>query len=297
MTSLAFNRMSVDLELVWDSRCETAESPLWDSLTRTLYFADLHGKQILAHGVDSGSRRVWDMPEMLGSLGLCRSGRLVVALHRHVALFDPRTGALQRLTDDFPEPATNKLNDGKVGPDGCFWVGSTNPVPPRLPTGSLYRVTPEGHVEKKSEGYVTANGLAWPPGGETMYHSDSNQRFIDAWDFDAATGRIANRRRIATLSDEDGRPDGAACDAEGYYWSAGVTAACLNRFSPTGALVTRIDLSIPAPSMPCFADGTLFVTILRRGRGEELVRLNPTMGGLFRMPAPAAGADIGLFAD
>jgi len=55
-----------------------------------------------------------------------------------------------------------------------------------------------------------------------------------------ATGAIANRRRRATLSDADGRPDGGATDAEGCYWSAGVSAACLNRFSATGELLAKV---------------------------------------------------------
>ncbi len=31
----------------------------------------------------------------------------------------------------------NRLNDGKVGPDGAFWVGSMDERAPRQATGSL----------------------------------------------------------------------------------------------------------------------------------------------------------------
>ena len=47
-----------------------------------------------------------------------------------------------------------------------------------------------------------------------------------------ATGGLANHRIVATLSNEDGRPDGAATDVDGNYWSAGPSAACINCFSP-----------------------------------------------------------------
>ena len=113
---------------------------------------------------------------MVGSFGLCLSGRLVVALRHHVVLFDPRTKAIENLTDPVDEPPTNRLNDGKVGPDGCFWVGSMDENTPRQKTGALYRVTPKGDIERKAEGYAVSNGLAWSPDGRVMYHSELHGR-------------------------------------------------------------------------------------------------------------------------
>ena len=112
-------------ELVWDSRCGVAESPVWDASTRRLLFCDIPGKRINALSVGDGAQTSWDFPEVVGSFGLCRSGRLVVALRHRVVLFDPRTKVIEQLTDPVDEPPTNRFNDGKVGPNGCFWVGSS----------------------------------------------------------------------------------------------------------------------------------------------------------------------------
>jgi sugar lactone lactonase YvrE len=87
-----------DFELAWDSRCGVAESPVWDAANRRVLFCDINGKRINALGVDSGERTGWDFPEMVGSFGLCRSGRLVVAQRHHVVLFDPVAGARHDLT-------------------------------------------------------------------------------------------------------------------------------------------------------------------------------------------------------
>ena len=195
--------------------------------------------------MDDGARASWDFPEVVGSFGLCLSGRLVVALRHRVVLFDPRTNTIENLTEPVDEPPTNRFNDGKVGPDGCFWVGSMDERSPRQKTGALYRVTPRGRIERKAEGYAVSNGLAWSPDGRIMYHSDSTSGIIEAWDFDAHTGALANHRVLATLTNEDGRPDGAAVDVEGAYWSAGPSAACLNRFSPSGALLQQA--GVPGP--------------------------------------------------
>jgi sugar lactone lactonase YvrE len=284
-------------ELVWDSRCGVAESPVWDPATRRLLFCDIPGKRINALSVDDGARETYDLPEVVGSFGLCRSGKLVVALRHRVVLFDPRARRVEDLTGAVVEPATNRMNDGKVGPDGAFWVGTMDENTPRQPTGALYRITADGRIERKGEGYAVSNGLAWSPDGRTMYHSDSTAGIIEAWDFDVATGGMSNHRQFAKLTSEDGRPDGAATDIDGNYWSAGPSAGCINRFSPTGALLEKLPFPVPGPTMPCFAERHLFVTSLREGKSPELLQQHPTLGGLFRADAPVQGAPVGLFAD
>lgn len=286
-----------DFELVWDARCGVAESPVWDASTRRLLFCDIGGKRINALSVDTGARATWDLPDVVGSFGLCQSGRLVVALRHRVVLFDPASGAVTDLTPPVAEPPTNRMNDGKVGPDGAFWVGSMDERSPRQPTGALYRVTADGRIEKKAEGYAVSNGLAWSPDGRVMYHSDSTSAIIEAWAFDPATGGMTNHRIIARLTNEDGRPDGAATDIAGNYWSAGPSAGCINCFSPSGKLLAKLAFPVPGPTMPCFAGNHMYVTSLREGKSPEVLAAHPTLGGLFRTAAPAVGAAVALFAD
>lgn len=286
-----------DFELVWDARCSVAESPVWDAAARRLLFCDINGKRINAFSVDTGNRKSWDFPEVVGSFGLCRSGRLVVAQRHHVVLFDPKSGSLADLTPKIAEPPTNRLNDGKVGPDGAFWVGSMDGNSPRQKIAALYRVTADGRITKEEDSIAVSNGLAWSPDARVMYHSDSTAGIIQAWDFDPATGARTSHRVLAKLTSEDGRPDGAATDAEGNYWSAGPSAGCINCFSPAGKLLRKWAFPVPGPTMPCFAGDVLYVTSLREGKSAQVLADFPTLGGLFRARAPAAGAPVGLFAD
>jgi sugar lactone lactonase YvrE len=287
-----------EFELVWDAKCELGESPVWDAHAHRLLFTDIPAGHIHRYAVADGERARWDFGEPVASFGLCRSGQLVVALQRHVVLFDPHTGVITRLTEPIPEPETNRLNDGKVGPDGCFWIGTQNQGPDGAPTACLYRVTPDGKMERKQDGYVETNGLAWTPDGRTMFHAESRELRIDAWDFDPATGRISNRRTIASLDKEnDGTPDGGACDEEGCYWSAGNGAGCINRFTPDGRLMARFPFPVPAPTMPCFAGRELYVTSMRQKRSKAELARHPALGGVFRMAAAVAGAPVGVFAD
>jgi sugar lactone lactonase YvrE len=289
--------MDLPVELVWDLKCDTGESCTWDARGRRVLFCDIPRGAIHAWRVDLGGTETWQLPELVASFGVCRSGRLVVALRRRVVLFDTVTHEIVPLAGPLDMPETVRLNDGKVGPDGCFWVGGRDESPAKTSEAALWRITPDGRAERKADGYQTANGLAWSPDDTVMYHTDSRRGQLDAWDFDAATGTIANRRRLATVTEAQGRPDGGATDSEGNYWSAGTSAACLNRFSPAGDLLDSVPLPVPAPSMPCFAENFIYVTTLRGGRPAEMLAAHPTMGGLFRLPAPVAGAPVALFAD
>ena len=280
-------------ELAWDIRCGTGESPVWHAARGVLLFCDIPAGRI--HSLDpvSGERTSWKLPEVVASFGVCVSGRLVVALRERVVLYDLDRDAITPLMPPLGLPKETRLNDGKVGPDGAFWVGAMDGT--KRPTAKLYRVTADGRAEARAEGYVTSNGLSWSPDGRTMYHSDSRMARVDAWDFDTATGTIGNKRTFATSDEANGRPDGAATDTEGFYWSSGVSAACLNRFAPDGSQVAKIPLPVPGPTMPCFTPHGLFVTTLREGRDEATLAAHPTMGGLFRLHVAAQGVPLRLF--
>jgi sugar lactone lactonase YvrE len=296
-TSGAGGRAS-NAELVWQiDPSGLAETPVWDAAHRRVLFADLNGGTIFGYGVDDGHRTVWELGERIGSLGLCRSGQLVVALARRVGRYDLETSVLTELTAEIDEPRGNYFNDGKVGPDGCFWVGTRDRrrdggLDVEKPNGVLYRVSGDGRVEAKASGYLASNGLAWSPGGDILYHSDSSKRYVEAWPFDPTTGDLGDRRILVSAEPgADFRPDGAATDVDGGYWTALVRSGRVDRYGPDGRRTATLDLPCSRPTMPCFADQWLFVTSLR-GTGEHL-----DVPGLFKMPAPVLGAPVGVFED
>jgi sugar lactone lactonase YvrE len=281
------------VESLIDIPLGTGEGPCWDAATGMLYFVDIPAPAL--YRLDPRTRRLdrFAMPSAIGSFGLTADGRAIVALRGGVHLFDFRTGKLEFLVNPEPDAPTNRLNDGKVGPDGRFWVGSMDDRPEKSPVAALYRIDWDGKSTKMLDGLTVSNGLAWTPDGRTMFHSDSRQRFIQAFDYDTKTGAIANRRKLREMSDEDGRPDGAAADAEGFYWSSGVSAGCLNRIAPDGRIDRKVMLPVPSPTMPCFGGDdlkTLYVTSLDSNRTG--VRQH---GTLITFRVDVAGAPVGRF--
>ena len=290
--------MAETIECLVDAKCALGESPVWDAAQNRLLWADIDGAAIHAVDLDGGALSKWQLPGKVGSFGLCESNRLVVGLPNGVHLFDPASDSVELLVDPEPERPGNRLNDGKVGPDGAFWVGSMDDRPDKEPVAALYRVTADGAVERKVEDLTVSNGLAWSGDGRTMFHSDSRGAWIDRYDFDPVSGTLSNRKRIAELTDEQGRPDGAAVDVDGNYWSCGVSAGVINRFSRDGALLATIALPVPTPTMCCFGGAdmkTLFITSLRVNVAPDILARHPLTGGILVMRTDIAGAPVERF--
>lgn len=292
--------MSLSFKLIADLRCEVGEGPVYDERAGLLWFVDILGRKIFRLDPGADALETFGFDTEVASLGLAASGRLVVALRDRVVLFDPETRRETLVaTVEADEPAT-RLNDGKVGPDGAFWVGSMDDRPDKEPVGALYRVTAGGTVERKVEGLIISNGLAWTADGEAMFHADTHGPWIDRWRFDRWKGEIAGRTRFAEPDRGMGWPDGASCDAQGFYWSAGVTAGRLNRFAPDGGLAAAYEVPVPAPTMPCFGGPdfrTLYLTSLRENQSDAALRQAPQSGGVFAAAAPVAGFPCWRFLD
>ncbi|MGV6873547.1 SMP-30/gluconolactonase/LRE family protein [Pseudochelatococcus sp. B33] len=282
-----------------DLRGGLLESPVWDERREMLFVCDIPGREVIEIDLAQGVRRRWPFEAEVVALGLGESGDLVVALAREVVVFDPETGRRRSLWNGYDEPATSRLNDGKVGPDGAFWIGGVDTRAAREPISRLYRIDAAGSATVAAEGFAVSNGLAWSADGRVMYHSDSRGSssdgpWINRYDFDPATGRASGRTRFRDLDEATGRPDGGATDVDGDYWSAGVSAGVLNRFAPDGRLRESHRVPVPAPTMPCFCGEGLRQLAVTSHRQIDAGKLaeTPLSGGVFLADAPVAGTPV-----
>jgi sugar lactone lactonase YvrE len=254
------------MELIVAERFGVGESPVWDADNNRLLWCDIPAGRIHALSLSTGARQLWQFDSPVPSLGLAQNGRWVVALANDVILFDPETGDREIIATITHSKPDMRLNDGKIGPDGAFWVGSMDGTLAAPLGGKLYRVAPDGSFTTIATDLAISNGLAWNADATRLYHSDSRGgMWIDCWDFDAATGTVRNRRRLRDNDLVNGRPDGGACDLASHYWSAGPSESRINCFAPDGTLIGAIPVPLKNPTMPCFGGPdmkTLFVTSL-----------------------------------
>jgi sugar lactone lactonase YvrE len=163
-----------------------------------------------------------------------------------------------------PEPAaSSRFNDGRTDPAGRFFAGTVDET--RVGTACLYRYDRRGLVRLEA-GLRTSNGLAFSPDGRTLYHSDTPRFVVHVYDYDPATGEAARRRPFVLLDPDGpdpGRPDGAAVDAEGCYWTALYEGRRVHRYDPAGTLLASFAVPVAKPTMVAFGGAdlkTLFLT-------------------------------------
>jgi sugar lactone lactonase YvrE len=289
---------TTEVTCVLDARAGLGECPVWAADEQVLYWVDILAPAV--HRLDpvTGHTRTWPMPDRIGSLGLRESGGAVVALRDGFWLLDFDTGAVTPLAAPGRHVPGTRFNDGKVSPDGRFFAGTMDEEMLSRPIGALYRLDPNGGVAQVVDGLIVSNGLAWTADGRTMFHSDSKGQVIWAYDYDPGSGALGQRRVVARPTEEIGRPDGAAADVEGCYWSAGVSAGVLNRWAPDGRLDRTIPLPCSNPTMPCFGGAdlrTIFVTSLRHDVPPDVLAAKPLSGGIFAVRADVPGVPVARF--
>lgn len=292
---------------VLEAGATLGESPLWSPDEQVLYWLDIKAPAL--HRYDPVSRRdeAWPMPQEIGSIALREGGGLVGALRDGFAYITPGESEVAWIGNPEPDRPVNRMNDGRADRQGRFWAGSMHDPdgPPetyfeREPVGAFYRLDPDGTIHRMIEGILVSNCLSWSPDGTTMYAADSPTRTIRAWDYDPATGDIANERVFTTIPDdgERGSPDGAIVDAEGGLWVAEFRGSRVTRFAPDGSVDRMISLPASRVTCPMFGGPdfrTLYVTTARIMLTPDELAAEPLAGAVFALDVGVAGLPEAAF--
>ncbi len=276
-----------DVTCALDCRAELGEGPLWDVAEQRLYWVNIKQREIHRFDPATGRDEVWKTPEAVGSLALRAQGGLVVALRSGFFFFEPSTGVFQPIVEPEPERRENRFNDGKPDRQGRFWAGSMHD-PEKLPTGGLYRLDIDHTCKRLVDNVVCSNSLCWSPDGRVMYYGDSYARKVWAWDFDTATGEIANRRVFAERPAEEGFPDGATVDSEGGVWVAYWQGWRVTRFDPAGKVERVVKMPVEKPTCPAFGGKDLDICYVtsawiggeRQGQAGSIFAFQPGVKGV-----------------
>lgn len=291
-----------------------SESPFWHPQEQRLYWVDIPGRRIARVAVQGlqaqGAVEYWPLAQEPGCIAPVQGGGLVMALRDGIYLAREWGGDLQRLAAAPYDTARLRFNDGKCDPQGRFWAGSMY-EPKDQTLGVLYALRGTA-LTPEALGATTANGLAWSPDGRTLYWSDTASHRVRAWDFDLQTGHLSNERLFhqfplkpagwilgdAAAPAYGGRPDGAAVDAEGAYWSAQYEGRRLVRLSPAGDVLAVIQTPVQCPTMPCFGGEdlkTLFITSAHQGRSAAELALYPQSGCIWAMRVDVPGLPVNFY--
>ncbi len=284
---------------VLNARAELGEGPVWDAAGDTLYWVDLFAGVVHSYRAASGLTGSVEVGEIVGCVVPRRSGGLLAATASGIYHLDPDTGAKTRVSAIEADRPETHFNDGKVDPAGRFWFGSIAVDRTTDLLGDLYSLEPDLTVTHRLHGVDNTNGMDWSPDGRTMYYIDSLTRQVTAYDYDAATGAIANPRPIVTLPEGTGVPDGMTVSVDGSLWVAHWGGARVTRWHPdTGALLQTIAVPANLTTSCAFAGPALddlYITTARYHEPIAALAAQPLAGGLFRYRTDTRGRPAAVF--
>ncbi|HTW25822.1 MAG TPA: SMP-30/gluconolactonase/LRE family protein [Acetobacteraceae bacterium] len=285
-----------EIVCVLDAGAELGEGTFWDAQAQRLWWVDIWGRAIHCFDPATGEDVVYPTPRDIGCVAPRRAGGLVVTLADGFHVFDPATGEFTPIGDPEADRPETRFNDGKTDRQGRFWSGTVFEAPPRPaePVGALYRLDPDLSCHRMVDGIISSNGLAFSPDSRTLYFADSQGGFVWAFDFDAATGDLANRRVFVDFRDSDGCADGATVDAEGCYWSTWPESGKVCRFDPDGSLMQSIHLPTSIPTCCEFGGPALDILYVTTARLRKLT--TSPAGALFAIDAGVRGLALPPFA-
>ena len=275
-------------------RC--GEGVVWSAGERAVYWTDVVRFLVHRYDLDSGGVRSWLFHEPVVALSLTtRPGTMLVALGSRLILWQPETDARAEHGFVLPGSPRVRLNDGRAGPLGDFWVGSMkNNVEADGEIGEagpgegvLYRVAADGTATEEARGLGISNTVCWSPDRTCFYFGDTLDDEVRAFDYDAAAGTIANPRPFLSGAGR-GVPDGSAMDAEGHLWNCRFGGGCILRVAPDGTIERVVEMPVPNVTTCAFGGAdlrTLFVATACRPsvRGDRLA------GSLFRIETEMPG--------
>ena len=286
------------VELVVAAGAVCGESPIWDPDAGLLLWTDTASPYVHSWNPASGAAASRKTDRTVRSVARGGNGRLVLICADGIYLLERGGSKAQLLCDPERGKPDRMPDDGTVDPAGRLVFDTYNTDKLDDPSGSIYSVESDGSVRTLDEGLKLPNGIAFSPGGGTMYVAEMFAGRILRYDYDPTSGKASGRRLFASIPSSEGLPDGVIVDSLGFVWIAHWAGWRLTRYAPDGTLDSTY--SLPFATATCMGFGgadldDLYITSATMGLSPEDLAKSLSPGGLFVLRKAGKGMEEGAF--
>lgn len=265
-----------------DHRDTLGEGLLWVPRENAVYWVDILEKRVHRLGLAHEEVTTWELPDVVGWLVEREQGGFIAGVGRAFVKLTLDPVRVETIAAPEPELDGNRFNDAKADAKGRIYGGSM-PFACDKPSGSFYRLDPDGRATRLEAGYTIPNGPAI--GRDFILSTDTALGTIFRYPLHD-NGSVGERAPFITFDKAWGNPDGMTFDADSHLWVACWGGSQVLRFDPAGKRERAIALPASQITNVCFAGEGLdrmFVTSAKQGVAEKLA------GSLFEVDPGCRG--------
>jgi sugar lactone lactonase YvrE len=278
------------------------EGAVWHAAHQCVYWTDINRFLIHRYRIADASVRTWFFDEPVTALTLTEDpATLIAVLGSSVIPWQPTSDDRGQPLFRLPGWPRLRFNDARPDPRGSLWLGTMrNNVNAdgslgvsEGSDGELLRFDPDGTVTRWAQNIGISNTVAWSPDRRRFYFADSLANVVWAFDYDPATGSIANQRQFLENFSR-GLPDGSTVDSLGFLWNCRYSGGCIVRVAPGGAIDRIIEMPVKNITTCTFGGPdlkTLYITTAR----NEAPASDRLAGSLFAISSGIAGLPENTF--
>jgi gluconolactonase len=150
---------------------------------------------------------------------LLTNGHILICDNKLPALLDlSPDGKVGVVVEKFQNRKLNSLNDVTVDREGNVYWTDPSGSSREHPTGSIFRVSPDGTVDRLADDLAFPNGLEVDPDNRYLYVIESRTAKVLRYDLPARGKLLGKPIVFFALGGSGG--DGCAFDAQGNFWIA-----------------------------------------------------------------------------
>lgn len=277
------------VEILDNTACQLGEGVLWHPERNCLFWVDIKSQTLFHHSDGVTSARHFKTP--ISAAGWISRDHLLLASAEALLQFNIDTGAVDVVCLLEADNPLTRSNDGRADPWGGFWIGTMgrNAEPG---AGAIYRYY-RGELRRLYAPLTIPNAICFSPNTGFAYFADTSQSRVWRQILHQATGWPNGEPELFLDFTGSGiHPDGAVCDADGYFWNAQWGSARVARYHPDGSF--DMEIALPTNNVTCLAFGgraldQLFVTTALADLDEAQRSAQPDAGKTFFVKAPCLG--------
>jgi sugar lactone lactonase YvrE len=252
------------------------ESPYWCTITNSLFYVDISGRNVFQYDPMDQSTKHMSMPQAVGfAVPTTKTTQtniiLYVGLENCIVEVNFSEKRIMRTVVSVPHDTAVgcRFNDGKCNSEGILYGGYMHTSWREGHRGRLYQlVPPTGYFSLGSfrmalgpDDVHLPNGSAWSADGK-LYFIDSGENKIYSFSETKAEDHeglfdLSDKQIVYTLPEDaisqGHMMDGMTIDASGMLWVVLTNASCVVRIDPLkGTEIMRLPVPSPKPTACTF---------------------------------------------